>query len=176
MKLDIKRARDVLREVAPSLATALGGPLAGTAVSVIAGKLGREGATLEELAPSIAAAKPDDLIALKELELEFAADMERAGIELARVEAGDRESARRRQTQMRDWTPTALGLAIILGFFGVLAFLFRVGLPAQGGEVLLILVGALSAMTTQVGNYFFGSSTGSKAKDDIISDLRGALR
>ncbi len=171
------KLKELIATVAPTLATALGGPLAGVATRVITGKLmGDELASEDLLETHLEAASPDDLLALKQAELEFTAKMEEAGIELERVAAGDRASARDRQVQMRDWTPSALGLAVILGFFGVLAYLFRFGLPDDGSEVLLILVGALSAMTTQVGNFFFGSSSGSKSKDAIIADLKGALK
>ncbi len=171
MKVSLK---DILGEVAPTLATAFGGPLAGVVTRAIADKvLGNEAATPEEVEAALTRASPEDLVKLRELDLEFKARMEEAGIRLEEVAAEDRASARERQARMRDWTPSVLGLAIVLGFFAVLAWIIRFGLPPQGGEVLLIMVGALGAMTTQVGNYFFGSSTGSKSKDQIIAELKG---
>lgn len=170
--------RDILATVAPTLATALGGPLAGVATRAIAGKLlGREDATIKELeAAVVSGATGADLVKLKELELEFKVDLENAGIELESIAADDRDSARMRQVKMKDWTPSVLGLAIILGFFGMLAYIMKYGMPTEGNEVMLIMVGALSAMTTQVGNFFFGSSSGSKTKDALIADLKGAVR
>jgi hypothetical protein len=78
--------------------------------------------------------------------------------------------------KLKDRTPAILGLSIIIGFFGVLAYLFKYGLPANGSEVLLIMVGSLGMMTSQVGNYFFGSSVGSKTKDVTIADLKGGAQ
>lgn len=169
--------RDIIATVAPSLATALGGPLAGVATRAIAGKLlGREDATLKELEAAVVTGSTGaDLVKLKELELAFKVDLENAGIELESIAAGDRDSARDRQVKMKDWTPSILGLAIILGFFGMLAYIMKYGMPTQGNEVMLIMVGALSAMTTQVGNFFFGSSSGSKTKDALIADLKGSV-
>lgn len=165
---------DIIAAVAPTLATALGGPLAGVATRTIADKLlGKPDASPEEVEAAIAGASGQDLVRLKEIEATFAAEMKQAGVELERVAAEDRDSARARQVQMRDWTPTLLGLTIILGFFGVLAWIFQYGLPEKGGEVLLIMVGALSAMTNQISNYFFGSSAGSKTKETLIASLKG---
>lgn len=167
--------KDIIATVAPTLATALGGPLAGVATRAIAGKiLGKDDASFAEVEAAITGASGADLVRLKELEYEFKAQMEEADIKLESIAADDRNSARLRQVQMKDWTPSVLGLAIIIGFFGVLAYIFRFGLPAEGSEVLLIMVGALGTMTSQVGNFFFGSSSGSKSKDAVIADLKGA--
>lgn len=165
---------DVLGAVAPAIATALGGPLAGVATQTIAAKLlGNSDASTADIEAAILNATPADLVRLKEIEAEFAAEMEQVGVDLEKIAAGDRSSARDRQVAMRDWTPSVLGVLIIIGFFGILAYLFRVGLPNEGQEILLIMMGALGAMTTQVGNYFFGSSVGSKSKEAIIAGLKG---
>ncbi len=167
------KIKDILATVAPTVATALGGPLAGVATRAIAGKiLGRDDASVEEVEAAVSAASGTDLVKLKELEYEFKAQLKDADIQLERISADDRASARDRQARMKDWTPSVLGLAIIVGFFGVLAYSFRFGLPDHGSEVLLIMVGALGTMTSQVGNFFFGSSAGSKSKDAIISELK----
>lgn len=164
---------DLLKTVAPSVATALGGPLAGVAAQAITGKLDDTPvADLGRVEALLSGAGPEDMVKLKELELEFQAQMEAAGIDLARIDAEDRDSARQRQVQMKDHTPSVLGVIILTGFFGILAYILRFGLPDVGGEVLLIMIGALGAMTTQVGNFFFGSSSGSKSKDAMIADLK----
>lgn len=166
---------DIIATVAPTLATALGGPLAGVAARAIAGKLlGKETGTLEEVEAAVLGASGGDLVKLKEIEAQFKKDMSEAGVKLERIAADDRASARDRAVQMKDWTPSILGLAIIIGFFGTLAYIFRFGMPTTGTEVLLIMMGALGGMTAQVGNYFFGSSTGSKNKDAVIAQLKAA--
>ena len=165
---------EILATVAPVLATAFGGPLAGVATRTIANQmLGKPEATQGEVEQAILGATGADLVRLKEIEAGFKAEMQAAGVEMERIAATDRDSARDRQARMKDWTPSLLGLAIIAGFFGVLASIFQYGLPAEGGDVLLIMVGALGGMTAQVGNYFFGSSVGSKSKETIIADLKG---
>ena len=171
----MSKLRDILAAVAPTVATALGGPLAGVATRAIASKmLGREDATEDEVQEAVTSANGADLLKLKELELEFAKYLKDADIKLEQIASDDRSSARDRQARMKDWTPTILGLAIIVGFFGALAYIFVYGLPDSGSEVLLLMIGSLGAMTTQVANYYFGSSAGSKSKNAIISNLREA--
>ncbi|MGV6839999.1 MAG: hypothetical protein ACWA40_07365 [Planktomarina sp.] len=165
----------VIATVAPTVAAALGGPLAGVATRAVAEKLlDKADADLPAVEAAVAAATGADLVKLKELEAEFKAQMAQAGVDLEQIAAFDRDSARDRQVAMKDWTPTILGTLIIAGFFGALGVLFFYGMPAIGSQVLLVMLGALGTMVSQVGNYFFGSSVGSKNKDQIISDLKGA--
>ncbi len=164
---------EVVGTVAPALATALGGPLAGMATRAIAGKLlGNADASEDELRAAIQTASPEDLVRLKEVEADFKVQLKNAGVKLEEIAAGDRDSARRRQVDMGDWTPTVLGLAIILGFFGILGAIMFVEVPTNAATIINILLGALAAMTAQVGNYFFGSSAGSARKNDTIEKLK----
>lgn len=171
------KLKQFLATIAPTVGAAWGGPLGGIAAKAVAGKLlGDENAPLEAVETALMGASGADLVKIKEIETAFKSQLKAADVDMQRIAAGDRDSARIRQTKMRDWTPTVLGLAIIVGFFGVLAYLFRFGLPLEGGEVLMIMVGALATMVSQVCNYFFGSSSGSKAKTQIISGLKDALK
>lgn len=174
---NLSKIKDILAPILPTVATALGGPLAGVAVNALKKKIFPDvlDASDDQLVDHILSAAPGDLIVLKEMEFQFKRDIQELGVDLARIDADDRNSARARQVSMKDWTPTLLGLVIILGFFGLLGWIMNYGLPVQGGEVMMIMVGALAAMTTQVGNYFFGSSAGSASKNQIIADLKGAL-
>lgn len=170
------KARALIATAAPTVATALGGPLAGVATRAVAqAMMGREDASTADVEAAIAAASGDDLIKLKELETTFKAQLIEAGVELEHIAASDRYSARNRQVAMKDWTPTVLGVLIIIGYFAVLGSLFFFGMPTIGSQVLLLMIGALGTMVAQVGNYFFGSSVGSKNKDQIISDLKGSV-
>ena len=134
MNFDIKQ---IIATVAPALATALGGPLAGMATRAIATELlGDPDADIVLVESAVATASGPDLVKLKELDVRFKADMQKARIDLEEIAAKDRNSARDRQVRMKDWTPSVLGLAIIVGFFGVLGVIFAFGLPDTGAEVL----------------------------------------
>jgi len=169
-----KRSRGKLKRIiagaAPQLAHALGGPLAGAAVSQISRAIfGAPDGDEEALAETLAAANPEHLIALKKAEQEFQIALREAQVEELRIDADDRANARGRQIALRDWTPSALGALIIIGFFIVLGAMVARRLP-QGTETeFSIMLGALATMTAAVVNYFFGSSAGSKEKTRLMA-------
>jgi hypothetical protein len=113
-------------------------------------------------------------MALKKADQDFAVRLKELDIDLERINAADRDSARRREVDSKDpWTPRILGGVIIGGFFAtVFAILFGYGVAdsALAGA----LIGYVSAKAEQVVSYYFGSSAGSKAKTDAMA--RGGAR
>lgn len=163
----LKRA---IARIAPGLAAALGGPLAGAAAGAISrAVLGEDAAGDDALAEAIAIASPEQLAALKKAEQDFQLALRQAQVEEARIDAGDRANARERQIKMHDWTPSALGALVILGFFIVLGVMVARRLPEGAETEFSIMLGALATMTAAVVNYFFGSSAGSREKTRLIA-------
>lgn len=99
--------------------------------------------------------------------------MRKLDIDVMRIDADDRASARAMQIATKSWEPGTLAVVVTLGFFGVLAYLVKYGLPqgAAGGEAILVMLGALGGAFGAVVNFFFGSSAGSAKKDDAIKAL-----
>ena len=163
----LKRA---LKTIAPQIAHALGGPFAGAAVTQISRAiLGRTDVSESELVEAVASASPEQLVALKKAEFDFAIAARRLAVDAQRIHASDRANARARQSAMGDWAPSAIGVLIIIGFFGVLAAMVARRLP-QGAETeFSIMLGALATMTASVVNYFFGSSSGSREKTRLMA-------
>jgi hypothetical protein len=169
--------RKIVGAVAPTLATALGGPLAGVAVKTIADKiLGKPDATEQEVEAAILGADPQTLIRLKELDQEFKTAMVNAGIKLEEIAAADRNSARQREVSTADhWTPRILASVVIGGFLGCV-YAVMSGYVAGLKDPLVIglvgtMIGYTSAKADQVVSYYFGSSASSKAKDETISTI-----
>ena len=63
----------------------------------------------------------------------------------------------------------ALAAAVIAGFFGATWALLYAKTDGQMNEALLIMVGSLGTMAGGVVNYYFGSSSGSARKDEIMA-------
>lgn len=169
------RLKKAVAKAAPKIARQLGGPLAGAAVSAIARAIvGSDGASEEELADALETASADQLTALKRAEREFRLAIREAALEEARIDAGDRASARERQGKMRDWTPSVLGALIIGGFFLTLAVMVARKLPPGAETEFSIMLGALATMTAAVVNYFFGSSAGSREKTLLLTGVKKA--
>lgn len=172
--MDLKDLTGVLSKVAPVLASALGGPLAGTAVAAIQDAFGikpvgssqdKEKAVVEALN----SATPDQLLALKKADQEYAVQMEGLGLKKEELAGTDRDSARKREINVRDNTPKILAYAITLGFFGVLAALMLGDMPANSKEVLYIMLGTLGTAWTGVISYYFGSTAGSSEKTKLLA-------
>ena len=160
----------LLGQIAPSIATALGGPLAGIAVKTLSNALlGHESGTEEDVANALQNASPEQLSVIKKIDADFKVRMKELDIDLERISAGDRDSARQMQQNTKDSTPKVLAYFITFGFFGALVWILVFGLPQTGLEVLLMMLGSLSTSWTGVIQFYYGSSAGSKAKTDALT-------
>jgi hypothetical protein len=164
---------NLVRTVAPTLATAVGGPLAGMATRAISDALlGKPDGSQEELLAAMPNATPDQLLALKKADQEFSVRMRELEIDLERISNEDRNSARNREVQAKDFTPKILAGGITAGYFGVLFYMLRYGLPTTGGsEAMLVMLGTLGTAWGGVVAYYFGSSASSSKKDGTIDRM-----
>lgn len=128
---------DALKEIAPGVATALGGPLAGVAVQFLSNKLlGSDSGTQEQVVAAINASSPDALSKLK-LDDDFKVQMATIALETQKVQAQanlsqldiNKADAASGNWFAQDWEPLAayvciFGMAInfivspIVTFFG----------------------------------------------------------
>lgn len=161
--------------VAPALATALGGPLAGVATQALsAALLGNSDGSTEEVATAVLTGGADGLLKIREADHAFAARMAELEIDLERVHQTDRASARTLATvNMRP--QIVLSLVFICGYFGALAatsgMLFS---DREPNAAILSLASALVGVFTRelsgIMQFWFGSSSGSKEKTAQLSD------
>ena len=159
----------LIGSVAPSIATALGGPLAGIATKALSqALLGNENGSEDDLKAAMSNATPEQLSVLKKIDADFKVQMKSLDIDLEALAVDDRKSARDMQKETRDFLPRLLAVSVTLGYFGIIAFVLMSGLPMNGSEVLLMLLGTLSAGWTGVMAFYFGSSSGSQKKDSMI--------
>lgn len=168
--------KKVVGTVAPTIATALGGPLAGLAVKAIGGALGMgDGATEAEVAAKIAGATPADLLALKKADQEFAVKMRELDVDLARIAAGDRDSARQMQRETKSWAPPVLAAVVVGGFIAASVAVLGGWVEGLKDPLIAALVGSvignITAATMLVLNFYFGTSASSRAKDETIKSL-----
>lgn len=162
----------LISAIAPNIATALGGPLAGLAVRTISSVLlGKEDGSLDDIKAVIEGGGHDKLAQLKKIDADFAAQMKKLDIDLEKISYQDRDSARKMQIATRDWIPRALALGVTVGFFSILGILAFKGLPVSGNEAFLILLGALATSFTSIISFYYGSSSGSKTKEKILENL-----
>lgn len=168
--------KTVIGAVAPWIGTALGGPLGGMAVDALTKVFGLSDGTEETLKAAISGATPEQMLALKQADNEFKLKMQELGfkqtVDLEKIAADDRSSARQREMSVKDWVPGILAIGVTVGFFGVLTFLLVNGKPLAGGDALLVMLGSLGTAWAAIVSYYFGSSAGSAQKSDLLAGIR----
>ena len=156
-------------QIAPTIATAIGGPVAGMAVKALAGALGlSQDSSTDDVQTALLTATPEQLAAIKKVDADFKVQMKELDIDLEKIAAGDRDSARNMQMHTNDWIPRAMAIMVTFGFFGILTWLLTKGVPPTGSETLIYMLGALGTAWTGIVQFYFGSSAGSKAKTDAL--------
>jgi hypothetical protein len=181
----------VFKKALPFLSAAIpgGGVVAKMAFDAIGKALGtKPPESAEEAEAALKSATPEQLLALQSEEHNFKLQMETLQIksieELERISAGDRDSARNREIKIRDNTPRVLAYVYATGFFITLAahiafMTYIVVDHIQLDTAILALIltpvstleGVLIGMVLGSKEYYFGSSAGSKGKDDTIARL-----
>jgi hypothetical protein len=164
--------KGVLKTVAPGLATAFGGPLAGMAVAAIGNALGVSEPTQEKIQAALAGATPEDMLKVKLAEQQFVKDMRTLDVDLDRIAAGDRDSARKMQVETKSRIPAMLAALVTTGFFGILIGMMTGQFVTKDSPELLLLVGSLATAWGMVISFYFGSSAGSQAKDSTIRAMQ----
>lgn len=165
----------VLGTVAPTVATVLGGPLAGLAVDAIGKAIGLDQPTVDKVQDALSKAPltGDQILALKQAELALQTRMKELDIQEEQLYVSDRDSARKREEAVRDSTPAVLAYLLTIGFFGVLGFLLVAGKPPSGGDALLVMLGSLGTAWATMIAYYYGTSLSSKGHSDTINRLMG---
>jgi hypothetical protein len=171
-------ALNVIAKAAPMIGAAAGGPLVGTAISALEKTFGMNGggdmATRQDaLATAVAGASAEQLFAMKRADNDFAAKMAELGFKdaeaLAGLSAADRDSARKREMTVRDWTPRILAYAITAGFFGMLGWMMSSEVPQSSKDILNVMLGALGTAWISVISFYFGSSAASDRKTELLA-------
>lgn len=158
---------DWLKQIAPTIATALGGPLAGMAVSAISKAVGVEPDQVQDMiANNKLSAEQIAQVKLAEIELQKQA--QELGLNFAKLEVEDRKSAREMQATTRSMMPPILAVVVTIGFFGIMALMFFNKVDSNNPAILMML-GSLGTAWTGIIAYYFGSSAGSQAKTDLLS-------
>ena len=159
-----------LGKIAPTIATALGGPLAGMAVETLGNALGMSNATEDTVKKALTESRltSDQIAAIQQAEIALKARAQELGLDFEKLAVEDRDSARQMQVATKSRIPAILAIVITVGFFCLLGGMMFGVLKASDNQALLILLGALSAAFGAVVNFFFGSSASSQHKDALL--------
>ena len=154
-----------LEQVAPTIATALLGPLGGLAVSTLSKVLGVDEKEVQGVIDS-GKMSAEQIAQIKLAEIEFQKQTQELGLNFEKLATEDRKSARDMQIATKSWIPGALSIGITFGFFGILIYMMT-GNVSPSNE-LLVMLGSLGTSWTGVIGYYFGSSAGNSRKDEML--------
>ena len=145
---------NLLKNAAPALATAVGGPLGGAVVTAIAAKLGVE-ATPFAVSTAIKD-NPELAQKLQELELEY-----------AKVDASDRSDARKSEVALAtsaevpllNKAVTPILAILVVAAWGLIQYhLLTHVVPSEMREIIIRVLGTLDGALVMVLSYYFGAS------------------
>ena len=157
-----------LKQVAPTIATALGGPLAGMAVSAISKALGVDEKDVGDLINNNKLTA-DQIAQVKLAEIELQKQAQELGLNFEKLAVDDRKSAREMQAATRSIVPPALAACVTVGFFAILGGMMFGKMSVADNTALTMMLGSLGTAWTGIIAYYFGSSAGSQAKTDLLS-------
>lgn len=161
---------NILKGVAPILATAVAGPAGGAAVGWLADKLGVDDATVEGVTAALTG-NPELTLKLKELDLEY-----------AKMDAQDRDSARKayaevatseHATKLDKAVVPVLALGTVSLAFLFIGFLIFIDVAPDQQQMIIFALGFITSSAGQVLSFYFGSSQGSKDKTE---EMKGMLK
>jgi hypothetical protein len=162
--------QEILKSLAPTVATAICGPLGGAAISALGCILGVDAPTQDKIKTAIASSQmtPEQVSQIKALELQYQNDENERGFKYAELQFLDDKSAREMQIATMSNVPPVLAILVTLGFFGILIFMVT-NSTYKPTEPLLVMLGSLGTAWTMIIGFYFGSSHGSQNKDMLLA-------
>jgi hypothetical protein len=174
-------ALNVVKTLAPTIATAIGGPLAGGAVMALESVFGitpTPNSSTDDrtnaLAAAISGATPEQLASIRKADQDYALAMAQAGFKdtetLASLTVQDRGSARQMQMSTKGVAAPILAFVITIGFFVSIALVMFAPLQPAAHDAMMMLLGSLATAWAAVVAFYFGSSQDSHDKNQIIAN------
>ena len=137
------------------LASAVGGPLVGSAVEMIAGKLGVKNDPVSG-EKRLANPTPEDLVELKALEVELEAKFIDAGIDIFALENEDRQDARKHFS--KDWTSRLIAILLVVGFICYI-MVITIQPPTENSEAVInLILGYTGGLVSAIVSFYFGGA------------------
>jgi len=139
--------------VAPTIGSAIGGPVGAGAGKILAQVLGVP-AEPQAVQKALSEATPEQLAEIKKADLSYKTRLAELEVDIFALETADIQDARKNA----DWTPKVLAMLAFL-FFGGYVTLVTVQPPDANSEAVINLVlGYLGGVVSAVVSFYFGAS------------------
>lgn len=162
--------KEILKTLAPTVASAVSGPLHGVAVAALGKVLGIDGPTQDKVAKALTAGQltPDQVYQLQTLDRQYQENERERGFKYAELEFKNQDSARQMQIATRSRMPATLTIMVTVGFFGVLSLLFF-NPEMKSNEIVMIMVGQLSTVWAGCVAFYTGTTFSSASKTAALA-------
>ena len=163
---------ETLKTVAPTVATAFGGPLAGAAITALGGVLGISEPTQSNIAKMFQDGQltSEHLAEIRKLELEFQNQEKERGFKYSELEFKDRDSARSMAVATHSLTPSILTwLIVALTLAAEAALLFNQVPPGADPIIIGRVLGTMDSALVMVLSFWFGSNSSSQQKTALLA-------
>ena len=154
-----------IESIAPTIASCLGGPLAGLAVEAVSKAIGVDPSAVQDTINS-GKLSAEQIASIQAAEIQLKAKAQEMNLDFEQLAVQDRKSARDMQTTTKSFIPPLLALIITLGFFGILVGMMTGKVTSS--DALMLLLGSLGTAWTGVISFYFGSSASSQNKDTLL--------
>jgi hypothetical protein len=156
-----------LTQIAPGIATALGGPLAGLAVTAISKALNIDE---KDVQSTIEQGKlsAEQLSSLKQAEIELQSKAQELGLNFEKLAVDDRKSAREMQMSTKSFVPALLSILVVCAWALIQYFLLTHVIAQEMRELVARVLGTLDGALMLVLSFYFGGSSDSQNKDDLL--------
>ena len=154
-----------IESIAPTIASCLGGPLAGLAVEAVSKAIGVDPSSVQDTINS-GKLSAEQIASIQAAEIQLKAKAQEMNLDFEQLAVQDRKSARDLQTTTKSFIPPLLALIITLGFFGILVGMMTGKVTSS--DALMLLLGSLGTAWTGVISFYFGSSASSQNKDQLL--------
>ena len=154
-----------IESIAPTIASCLGGPLAGLAVEAVSKAIGVDPSAVQDTINS-GKLSAEQIASIQAAEIQLKAKAQEMSLDFEQLAVEDRKSAREMQTTTRSWIPPVLAVGVTGGFFGIL-FGLMYG-QIQHAPQIDIMLGSLGTAWTGIIGFYFGSSASSQNKDTLL--------
>ncbi len=159
-----------IKNLAPTVAAALGGPLAGEAATALVNIVG--GGNIEDVRKAIEGGRltGEQIGQLRQLELQLQENERERGFKYAELAFKDRDSARQANVAGGTQRPLFwLSVLLLVLCLGTEVALLVLGLPVGTSELVVgRVLGLLDAIAMTVLAYWFGTSSSSATKTELL--------
>ena len=153
--------------IGPTLASAIAGPFGGLAYEAVSKAMGVSQDDAMRMLESEKMSS-DQIALVQQAEIELKAKAMELGLNFEQLAVNDRKSARDMQISTQSFVPPLLSVLVVVAWATIQYFLLTHVIDPSMRELIARVLGTLDGALMLVLSFYFGSSSGSQAKDQLL--------